>query len=528
MTAMPVVWCTDPNSVNNKPTAFALHGIQLQGNVTEKQVTALRELVNAAAEGRLILPSDGTFTLLDSGLSIESSIVEQKSSGLGLSSPSEPSEPIQPKNAKNTYILMPVSKAEVSRQGGGPGSGPGGLTIAAAAAQLEFLLEPAANPDADVDEQRSEDGQGGEILYEFLCCAKCMNEQRNGHNSTCAGRRLRRFLKTSASGKSSDYEPDNDPAATWQLKVDPVSSIASKYARRQQRQKAHGTVSMGIARNRAHRHQKLPMHCVKIFHNRSSYTPATTATLAAAACNVGGGREVSTIPMPSPSPSAIPIPIPSSPLRPSPSSANRVSVGSEAFSFLPTAARSTSLTAPEAENPAATLALYAVVNKYRDLANKSEKTEKVTSTTMLSVVPEEPTLVLGDGRDLISFDDDQVGQVNEEVQAVGQQAGAAVDLLSAPNEENLLLSLPDTPPPTPPKPGSPGSNNSSRKTSFDSTSTLSSMDSGFMEMQNKLDALAAATAAPAGAAAPASPSSPGSASGLQSGRKLRGATTRNV
>ncbi|KAH8288984.1 hypothetical protein KR054_003660 [Drosophila jambulina] len=549
MTAMPVVWCTDPNSVNNKPTAFALHGIQLQGNVTEKQVTALRELVNAAAEGRLILPSDGTFTLLDSGLSIESSIVEQKSSSLG--GPSEPCEPIQSKNAKNTYILMPVSKAEGSRQGGGAGSGPGGqkasgLTIAAAAAQLEFLLEPKyspsskSNPDVEADEERSGDGQVDEILYEFLCCAKCMNEQRTGHNNTCASRRLRRYLKNcgngsvSGSGKSSDYEPVNDPA-TWQLKVDPVSGIASKYARRQQRQKPHGTFSMGIARNRSHRHQKLPMHCVKIFHNRSSYTPATTLTTptspAAAACNVGGGREVSTIPMPSPSPSSIPIPnpipIPSPPFKLT--LATRVSIGSEAFSSLPTAARSTSLTAPAAvlENPADTLPLYAVVNKNRDLPN-GDKTEEVTPATMLAVVPEEPFPVIVDGRDLISFDDDQEGQVagagaNEEVPTVSQQVGAAVDLLCAPNDENSVLSLLDTPPPTPPKPGSPGSNNSSRKTSFDSTSTLSSMDSGFMEMQNKLDALAAAAVAAAAAASEAA--SPGSSSGpttthVQCGEKI--------
>jgi len=97
---MPVVWCTDPNSVNNKPTAFALHGIQLQGNVTEKQVNALRELVNAAAEGRLILPSDGTFMLLDSGLSIESSI---------LANAGKETVKNDVQSTKNTYILMPVS-----------------------------------------------------------------------------------------------------------------------------------------------------------------------------------------------------------------------------------------------------------------------------------------------------------------------------------------------------------------------------------------------------------------------------------
>ncbi|XP_016991778.2 uncharacterized protein LOC108053589 isoform X1 [Drosophila rhopaloa] len=523
MTAMPVVWCTDPNSVNNKPTAFALHGIQLQGNVTEKQVHALRELVNAAAEGRLILPSDGTFTLLDSGLSIESSIVEQES-GSSIN-PGEPGQLAQAKSSKNTYILMPVSKAEGSRQGSGGAltGGASGQAIAAAAAQLEFLLEPKysptpeTNPDVEANAEEAEGGAAGEILYEFLCCAKCMNEQRTGR--TCAGRRLQRYLRTcssgsgSASGRNSDYEPVNDPA-TWQLQLDPVSSIASKYARRQQRHRQHGTVSMGIARNRTHRHHKLPMHSVKIFHNRSTYTPATTAT-GAMPIAVGGGREVSTVAMPMPIPSPISSPSPSSSSNPNPnpnskpSPANRASVGSEAFSLLPTAARSTSVieTTTLLTNPAAAfLPLYAVVNKNRDLASGG-KTEEVSATTMLAVVPEEPSPPSADGRDLISFDDDQA-QVG--VGDVGQQAGTAVDLLSAPNEEDILLALLETPPDTPPKPCSPGSNNSSRKTSFDSTSTLSSMDSGFMEMQNKLEALAAAAAAAAatstGEAATSSPS----------------------
>ncbi|XP_017000552.2 uncharacterized protein Src42A isoform X1 [Drosophila takahashii] len=512
MTAMPVVWCTDPNSVNNKPTAFALHGIQLQGNVTEKQVHALRELVNAAAEGRLILPSDGTFTLLDSGLSIESSIVEQESrSSIG---PGELGPLAQPKTSKNTYILMPVSKAESSRQGAGTlpgGVGASGEAIAAAAAQLEFLLEPKysptpeANPDAEASAEVAEGGATGEVLYEFLCCAKCMNEQRTG--LSCAGRRLQRYLRTcsggSGSGRSNDYEPVNDPS-TWQLQVDPVSSIASKYARRQQRHRQHGTVSMGIARNRTHRHHKLPMHSVKIFHNRSTYMPATTAMTATTgamaipgpvACLVGGRDSA--------------IPSPSSNTNSKPGPAIRAIVGSEAFSLLPTAARSTSLTETLAlSNPTATLVPhYAVVNKNRDIAS-GDKTEEVSATTMLAVVPEEPSQHPAEGRDLISFDDDQA-QVGVEVGAVGQQAGTALDLLCAPNGEDTLLALLETPPATPPKPSSPGSNNSSRKTSFDSTSTLSSMDSGFMEMQIKLDAMAAAAAvaaASSGEAATASPS----------------------
>ncbi|XP_033247450.1 uncharacterized protein LOC117185841 isoform X2 [Drosophila miranda] len=500
MTAMPVVWCTDPNSVNNKPTAFALHGIQLQGNVTERQVHALRELVNAAAEGRLILPSDGTFTLLDSGLSIESSIVAAgRGRGRGLKqedavSPSESPEP--PKNAKNTYILMPVSKASptptpaLDRPGGQPEA-----IAAAAAAQLEFLLEPKYSPSppasSDSAMEAMEGGAGGvaggEILYEFLCCAKCMNEQRTGQSGTCNGRRLQRYLR---SCRGSDYEPVNDPAGTWQLQLDPVCSIASRYARRQyrphhhhqQRHRPHGTVSTGIARNRpnTNRHHKLPIHSVKIFHNRSSCTPASAAT-PLGACNVGGGQEVSPIPMPSPSHSP----------SPNRSRSHRASDGNEAFSLSPTAARSTSLKAAET---ALTLPLYAVVNKSRESSSEMP--------TVLAVVPEEapqggPSAVV---RDLISFDDDQEQEQEQRAEGAGSSCdGPNVDLLCAPNEEDVLLALLVTPPPTPPKPGSPVSHNSSRKTSFDSTSTISSMDSGFMEMQNKLDALAAAAAAAAAA-----------------------------
>jgi len=322
---MPVVWCTDPNSVNNKPTAFALHGIQLQGNVTEKQVNALRELVNAAAEGRLILPSDGTFMLLDSGLSIESSILANAGKEAVNPDGNNDMNLDNTKNTKNTYILMPVSnnKAKATAAAATTTIAATAVTtttsttnasnaqctpaaIAAAAAQLEFLLEPkystftppSSTPSslADVEEAGDSvdgagvgdlegDGDAGEILYEFLCCAKCMNEQRAGHNGTCASanRRLQRFLRhcnSNVSGNTSNNNelPQVNEPTTCSVQVldDPVSSIASKYVRRQQQQqrqrhKQHATVSMGIARNRPNNrhHSKLPIHSVKIFHNRS-------------------------------------------------------------------------------------------------------------------------------------------------------------------------------------------------------------------------------------------------------------------
>ncbi|XP_034479962.1 pneumococcal serine-rich repeat protein isoform X2 [Drosophila innubila] len=527
MTTMPVVWCTDPNSVNNKPTAFALHGIQLQGNVTEKQVNALRELVNAAAEGRLILPSDGTFMLLDSGLSIESSILanagkETVKNDAHLDNSN--------KSTKNTYILMPVSNNKAATTAAATTATTATTTaaattatsnsctpaaIAAAAAQLEFLLEPKYStftpPSslADVEEAESnrqadeeEEQADSEILYEFLCCAKCMNEQRAGHGGTCASanRRLQRFLRHCNNSSNSNNEPQqqvNEPVISSD---DPVSNIASKYARRQQQQrqrhKQHATVSMGIARNRVsnnrhHHHSKLPMHSVKIFHNRSSHNPlsgACTTALPPPATTTATATATTTT---------------------TSTTATTASFSIESASLSVTAALSTSSTLP----------IYAIVSKKRD-ANV-EKTETTTSANssnntnnndMLAAVPEEPTTTAATVEDLISFDDDENdNDVNNQPNAslainttttatttASNNCDNHLDLLCAPNDvsENCnLISLLATPPPTPPKPNSPGSNNSSRKTSFDSTCTISSMDSGFMEMQHKLDALAAAAAA---------------------------------
>ncbi|XP_046866164.1 uncharacterized protein LOC6640625 isoform X2 [Drosophila willistoni] len=543
MTAIPVVWCTDPNSVNNKPTAFALHGIQLQGNVTKKQVHALREFVNAAAEGRLILPSDGTFMLLDSGVSIESSIMAKKE---------QPQTPVN----KNTYILMPVkgssSSSATATMPSSTIATPSAAAVAAAAAQLEFLLEPkySSPPPSMVDthlikvgDDDDEEEEGGnrrragegdaddDILYEFLCCAKCMNEQHGGqqHNgNSCAGRRLKRYLRHS-SKCNSDYDlVVNDLPI---IMDDPVCSIATKYNRRQQRYKQSGTISMGIARNRPssssssnNRHHKLPMHSVKIFHNRSA-SSSSSGNIARAATSggggVGGGGAGGGVGGVIVSESSL-------------TRANSNSNG--AFSLIPTAALSTS------EPP-----LYAVVSKrekqQREIQTKTELVDsgkqqqleqqqqlvvdEMPAVTMLAAVPEEP-------RDLISFDEDdnhpqsiegnfqQDDECDANIHQHQQQPQQNVDLLCLPNqddEELLVLAQLVTPPPTPPKPpNSPGSQNSSRKTSFDSTCTLSSMDSGFMEMQNKLDALAAAAAA--AAATTTAPTAAGATTTTNIGEKI--------
>lgn len=75
-TTAPVVWISNPNSEDDKPTAFALQGIKLEGNVSEQHVLAVRELVNAAAKGKLLLPGDGQIVLLNCGVGVGSLILQ--------------------------------------------------------------------------------------------------------------------------------------------------------------------------------------------------------------------------------------------------------------------------------------------------------------------------------------------------------------------------------------------------------------------------------------------------------------------
>ncbi|XP_065368549.1 serine-rich adhesin for platelets isoform X2 [Calliphora vicina] len=336
MATMPVVWCTDPNSVNNKPTAFALHGIQLQGNVTEKQVLALRELVNAAAEGRLILPSDGTFMLLDSGISIESSIVNNVSSvttptttttttlttipnttattsttsmltdGGGnkenidqnrdrtQSSETNSGSGVHHRHLKNTYILMPVTTtAQKNANACLPTLTPPTSMSTTPTFELEgppnFELEPKYStftPPASATEDDV-------VLYEFLCCAKCMNDPNTSrcsrntaaisqHRKSQSQQMLQRLLKSCE--RSSSIRQGGEPCNASVRKVnephqlyDPMYNIANKYTRRYQRKHCNMSAAT-IARNRHHSNRhKLPMQSVKIFHNRNH------------ACSNGGG-----------------------------------------------------------------------------------------------------------------------------------------------------------------------------------------------------------------------------------------------
>lgn len=143
MSAMPVVWCTDPNSSSKKPTAFALHGIQLQGNISEQHVLAVRELINAAAEGRLLLPADGGIVLLNCGVGVGSVIIQESNNTKNCSNKENErsravNDIVQQKMLDNIENNVKVTRIEKKLP------------------ELDYLRN--------------------EILYEFLCCARCTNE----------------------------------------------------------------------------------------------------------------------------------------------------------------------------------------------------------------------------------------------------------------------------------------------------------------------------------------------------------------
>lgn len=168
---MPVVWCSDPNSSNKKPTAFALQGIQLQGNLSEQHVLAVRELINAASEGRLLLPSDGGIVLLDCGVGVGSVIIQDSNS----------QEPDLNKENEKSKAVNKIVQREM---------------------QLHNMKNEAKALTMDLKKSLNDN----EILYEFLCCARCMNEgakccARNANNSKIVDKYLDTKLSTGRANK---------------------------------------------------------------------------------------------------------------------------------------------------------------------------------------------------------------------------------------------------------------------------------------------------------------------------------------
>uniref|UniRef100_A0A182M583 Uncharacterized protein n=1 Tax=Anopheles culicifacies TaxID=139723 RepID=A0A182M583_9DIPT len=335
MSAVPVVWCSDPNS-SEKKQPFALQGIQLQGNITEKHVLAMKELINAASEGRLLLPTDGAIVLLDCGLSIGSMVIEGKAgkevaaaaaaasstnstAGTGGGSDNDDDAvgnhksilPYRPAAANNCepspvdgrdcnnhnsssssdesdriatsdrqWRLDAAEKLRVmleqqldggdidpdqpnatvsqraeeeedrgSTRGGSNGGEEKNLDDRLGEREIDFPIEQNANQTRSNELQEEEEeeeegneeagaverigsslgGAGPELLYEFLCCAKCMNDP----SSSCSNMPSHRTRSLTALNNSSKLlSRVLNGRAKARLYCDPVYSISNLYFKR--------------------------------------------------------------------------------------------------------------------------------------------------------------------------------------------------------------------------------------------------------------------------------------------------------
>lgn len=168
---MPVVWCSDPNSSSKKPTAFALQGIQLQGNISEQHVLAVREFINAASQGQLLLPANGGIVMLDCGVGVGSVIIQERSNSREHDSANKENERSQAVN--------------------------------------EIVQQKLRLHKTDAQKKSSE---SREILYEFLCCARCMNDGARccNRNSTAHSSKIvAKFLDVKMSTGRANRRPGN-------------------------------------------------------------------------------------------------------------------------------------------------------------------------------------------------------------------------------------------------------------------------------------------------------------------------------
>lgn len=245
---IPVVWCSNPNSTNQKPTAFALHGIHLQGNITEKQVLALRELLTAAAEGRLVLPSNGGVVSLDCGINIGSTIVkEQQSNGNQLHHIDETEENTIGGQVHENEIIVDDSGQHV--------------------ATTSDCYEPKYSVMSKAPSLNHYDE-----LYEFLCCAKCMTDTTN---RKCSRNKTKYFEKY--------FQKKFRP------KSETLTSNNRNYLKNSTSRSRKVTKNYSFAKSKPVRHQKL------LVHNFVTPTYATVNKLAKNKTNLCNEMNVSMV-----------------------------------------------------------------------------------------------------------------------------------------------------------------------------------------------------------------------------------------
>lgn len=201
MSTIPVVWCTDVNSNNKKPIAFALEGIQLQGNLSEQHVLAVRELIDAAAEGRLLLPTDGVIVVLECGVGVGSVIIQD-------------SNKLRELNQKNK---------------------------------------------SDEDERATRKGvKAPEVPFEFLCCARCMNKSvKTCHSHRHTSEVFAKYLSTKKSKGMKRYRSTNMRVTNFKRKNLTTLKIEKRMHRETKNTERKAPMYATVDKLRKHKNRRL-------------------------------------------------------------------------------------------------------------------------------------------------------------------------------------------------------------------------------------------------------------------------------
>uniref|UniRef100_A0A2M4CQ92 non-specific protein-tyrosine kinase n=1 Tax=Anopheles darlingi TaxID=43151 RepID=A0A2M4CQ92_ANODA len=226
MSAVPVVWCSDPNS-SEKKQPFALQGIQLQGNITEKHVLAMKELISAASEGRLLLPTDGAIVLLDCGLSIGSMVIEGKA-GKEVAAAAAGAGAGAGGNHKS--MLPPCSPQQPSPPSSSPPSSSSSSSPAMISNNCDPSVTDGAGDAASADSNHSGGGDGGLSNSSDESADRIANSQQLAMVSSGGGdgrrlqrleatERLRVLLEQQLGCGGAAARRDNDPDETTERTV---------------------------------------------------------------------------------------------------------------------------------------------------------------------------------------------------------------------------------------------------------------------------------------------------------------------
>lgn len=497
--SVPVVWCSAPNSsTTDKPMKFALQGIQLQGNVTEQQVLALRKLVNAAAEGRLLLPSDGDIVLLDCGIVIGSMIVQKQHQQEHNENIEETQQHEQQKEFK------PVTDGCISGDVAIPLS-PSSSYASSFTTTVDVInnehycdvncntnsckvkqllngesVKKSDNEPPDLFEPKYSivsEPNNLEILYDFLCCAKCMSDPTNsncGRNrnvnrkthekfrslkpkakielpSNVLNRNLHQLRKlplrppyrkvlrhNSASKKSQKLGRSFKVVAAVGIDSMPTYAIVNKLMKK--KQLASGTVAMnnlnGFANNS--------------FTNENKHHTGSNGALNLHNSVKGIDYKFKCIPKQQEPQQQQQYLSKDNEIVAIVNQCDATAINDRTYTAMSTIAAAALITSIDCNNASVDIDGKSTSSKTNDLSTNSLEQRQQNYNVSLETISAH----------------------------IVTTTTTATTTTATTTKATMMTTTPTTP-----------SNSSSRKTSFDSSCTLSSMDSGFIEMQNKLDGI---------------------------------------